>query len=325
MPNPLEYNNGDVIPVTDVDFSGMNYSAFFTVIRKLAGSRDIKLYYCLPHETLSEGLGVIQNEADYQEFLEVGNGSPGKKVDVYVDRYNEPVFDWIELEHPDEEEDLEANKNDQEDEAPFDDGIEAEHQPDAVETKVPVVDDPFLNRLCPNGEEASEAVEKKLYPFYNPNVPWDEMVPVLGMKFSNASELKELLANYAVKHGYPLWYEKTDKNRILVRCGEKRKKKFPFRLWATWLDKGKTFQIKSLEEEHNCSRTFKLGSIVTYKWVGKQFLSTLLERPKMCYRKMKAYISMKFNITITIGQCRNARKLALTDIEGSLIDHYARL
>ena len=137
-PKPLLYNNSDITTVSDVDFSGMNYSAFFTIIRKLAGSRTIKLYYCLPHEVLSEGIGVIQNEADYQEFLEVSNGSPGKKVNLYVDHYDEPIFDWIEWEHPDEvdEDDFLADDDVQEDEAPFDDGIEAEHKADEVETRL---------------------------------------------------------------------------------------------------------------------------------------------------------------------------------------------
>ncbi|KAL4590037.1 hypothetical protein LXL04_002955 [Taraxacum kok-saghyz] len=43
-------------------------------------------------------------------------------------------------------------------------------------------------------------------------------------------------------------------------------------------------------------------------------MSEILEIPKMSYRKMKAYIPMKFNITVSIGQCRNARKTIYTKI-----------
>lgn len=87
----------------------------------------------------------------------------------------------------------------------------------------------------------------------------------------------------------------------------------------------RTFQIKSLQSEHNCSRAFKLGSIVTYKWIGKQFVNEILERPKMSLRKMKAQVSKKFNINVSVGQCRNAKKFALSEIEGSLKEHYAKL
>ncbi|KAL4585548.1 hypothetical protein LXL04_010170 [Taraxacum kok-saghyz] len=321
-PKPLVYFNDKMVPLRDLDFNGMNFSAFFTVIRKIAASRSIVFYYCLPHESLSDGLGVIQNEGDYREFLEVTFASPGKKVKVYVDYNNEPLFDWIELENPDEVDDLEFHTEQDEEakETPFADGIKAEHQEDAVETKPEPVDDPFLNKLCPKREEADGEFQQE-YPFHNPNMAWDNMVPIIGMQFSNSAELKELLANYAVKHGYPLWFEKTNKNRILVNCGQNREKI----LWASWLIQGENFQIKSLIEEHNCSRSFKLGSIVTYKWIGKHFVSEMLERPKMSYRKMKAFISKKFNITVSIGQCRNARKFALSEIEGNLIEHYGRL
>ncbi|KAL4554042.1 hypothetical protein LXL04_039842 [Taraxacum kok-saghyz] len=204
---------------------------------------------CYTHESLSDGFGVIQNEGDYREFIEVTFAIPGKKVKVYIDYNDEPLFDWIELENPDEVDDLEfpTEQDEEAEETPFADGIKAEHQEDAVETKPEPVDDPFLNKLCPKREEADGEFQQE-YPFHNPNMAWDNMVPVIGMQFSNPAELKELLANYAVKHG-----------------------------------------------------------------------------PKISYGKMKAFVSKEFNITVSIGQCRNARKFALSEIEGNLIEHYGRL
>ena len=87
----------------------------------------------------------------------------------------------------------------------------------------------------------------------------------------------------------------------------------------------KTFQIKSLINDHNCSRAFKLGSVVTYKWIGKQLVNDILEKPKLSVRKMKAMVSKKYNINVSFGQCRNAKKYALTLIEGNLVEHYAKL
>ncbi|CAI9278984.1 unnamed protein product [Lactuca saligna] len=83
--------------------------------------------------------------------------------------------------------------------------------------------------------------------------------------------------------------------------------------------------IKSLREDHNCSRAFKLWSVVTYKWIGKQFVTDILEFPKMSLRKMKAIVSRLFNINVSVGQCRNARRFSLCEIEGDLKDHYFKL
>nr|KAJ0196948.1 hypothetical protein LSAT_V11C700363610 [Lactuca sativa] len=73
-----------------------------------------------------------------------------------------------------------------------------------------------------------------------------------------------------------------------------------------------TFQIKSLIIEHKCSRAFKLGSIVIYKWIGKQFVNDVLESPKLSLRKMKSLVSKRYNINVSVRQCRNTKKLALS-------------
>nr|KAJ0208391.1 hypothetical protein LSAT_V11C500284220 [Lactuca sativa] len=81
----------------------MVFSDFITFLEKLTKKTNCKnVYYCLPHERLSEGLGVIQNERDYKEFLNVGNGSQQKRINVSIDQYNEPIFDWINEENHDE-------------------------------------------------------------------------------------------------------------------------------------------------------------------------------------------------------------------------------
>nr|KAJ0220123.1 hypothetical protein LSAT_V11C200099760 [Lactuca sativa] len=145
------------------------------------------------------------------------------------------------------------------------------------------------------------------------------------MRFSSPAELKSSLSNYAVAHGYDLYYEKNDKDKLLVKCCKGKRPQCPFRLWASWMKDEQTFQIKSLREDHSCSRAFKLGSIVTYKWIGKQFVTDIMESPKMSLRKMKAMASKLFNINVSVGQCRNAKRFALCETEGDLKDHYYKL
>ncbi|XP_052623735.1 uncharacterized protein LOC128129082 [Lactuca sativa] len=154
------------------------------------------------------------------------------------------------------------------------------------------------------------------------------MVPVLGMKFANPLELKLCLTNYAVKNGYDLWFEKNDHQKLLAKCCKykknKKSKSCPFRLWATWMKNERSFQIKSLIDRHNCARVFKFGSIVSYKWIGTHFMNDILQKPKMSIRKLKAKVSKRFNLIASVGQCRNARKYAFQQIEGTLIEHYAK-
>nr|KAJ0198936.1 hypothetical protein LSAT_V11C600300100 [Lactuca sativa] len=149
------------------------------------------------------------------------------------------------------------------------------------------------NELETDEVETNNGDDKPVYPIHNENHKWDKMVPILGMRFSNPVELKILFTNYAVKNGYNFYYEKNDSQRLL---------------------------IKSLVDDHNCSRVFKLGSIVTYKWTGKHFKNPLLKNPKMSIRKMKAKVSTKFNLIVSVTPI-----YALDEIEGSLIEHYGKV
>ncbi|CAI9263033.1 unnamed protein product [Lactuca saligna] len=325
-PNPLVYFDPNRASVRDVDFSGFGYEQFMEFLHKLTNSRSKDIYFCLPQESLGLGIHTLVNNGDYKEFLDLAYAND-KRMNVYVDHHNEPIFDWIEAEESESEnEDL-----DEDEDSVIQDSYSVDHEEDDATYPFPAnktARDRFLNILCEpiESEDQDDEYVPPQYPVYDERQPWDQMKPIIGMRFSNPTELKHMLSNYAVANGYDLWFEKNDSDRLLVKCCKKNKSpSCPFRLWASWMGKEKTFQIKSLVNEHNCCRVFKFGSIVTYRWIGKHFMSQIIENPKMSARKMKAKVSTTFNINVSVGQCRNAKKFALQEIEGSLIEHYGRL
>ena len=322
IPEPLVYFDPKRVSITDLDLQSMSFASFVSHLENVIDMRCKYLYFCLPSEArLSHGLQALQNECDFSEFVEAATGS---KVNVYVDHDDEPIFEWIALELP--EEDEAEDQDDEEDEEVIPDGEKDHEEDEEVISVRRTVNDHFLNKLCPienDFEEGDEALPN--YPRHDETQAWNKMEPELGMHFSSPSELKACLSNYAVANGYDLWYDRNDKHRLLVKCCKGKTPQCPFRLWASWMKEERTFQIKSLKKEHSCSRAFKLGSIVTYKWIGKQFVNEILERPRMSLRKMKAQVSKKFNINVSVGQCRNAKKFALTEIEGNLREHYGKI
>ncbi|CAI9265825.1 unnamed protein product [Lactuca saligna] len=142
------------------------------------------------------------------------------------------------------------------------------------------------------------------------------------MRFKDPSQLKSMLCNYAVANGYQLCFEKNDRKRLLVKCC---KGKCSFRLWASWMSDEASFQIKSLKPVHKCVRNYKLGSMVTYASIGSHCTREFLLRQKMSVRKLRPYVSQKFGIHVSVGQCRRAKKYALQLIDGTLVEHYAKL
>ncbi|GJS71633.1 hypothetical protein Tco_0704474 [Tanacetum coccineum] len=69
-----------------------------------------------------------------------------------------------------------------------------------------------------------------------------------------------------------------------------------FRLYASWMSTEHSFQIKSLKPEHNCSRNYNLGSLVTYKWIAHHYAKKLIADPFIPYLQMKNEIREKFLI-----------------------------
>jgi len=242
-------------------------------------------------------------------------------------------------------EDLDLNSNREDDHF----SQEMHVDPDLEEiTSLPqrVITDPFLTKLCrksdvcpgthdanvPNdngeieGNDEDEMDENdphpEIHPSYNEDVHWKKQKPILGMRFESPSKMKNMLCNYAVANGYQLCYVKNDSKRLLVNCcsGE-----CPFRLWGTWMSDEHSFQIKSLKGEHNCARNFKLGSIVNYRWVGAHFTSEVVQNQKLTVRMLKEEVKRRFGIEVSMGQCRRAKQHAISIVQGSIVEHYAKL
>nr|KAJ0222335.1 hypothetical protein LSAT_V11C200051040 [Lactuca sativa] len=290
------------------------YKEFRLWLRDLTKGSCNDVYYYSSKETLAEGIIRIDSDADYWEFVEAAY-TPEAELDVYIDHQKQLILDWADNEvlsdgnmydlDGNEEEDDKEEEDDNDEDDNLDDIMAYEHEVDEeVHTFNKTIGDDFLNKLLGIGnlsddDEPNDGIDDKL-----------------------------CVTNYAVKNGYDLWYGKSDHNRLLVKCckGKKNKKNkgCPFRLRATWMTNERSFQIKSLIDNHNCSRVFKFGSIVSYKWIGNHFMNEILQKPKMSVRKLKAKVRKRFNLIASVGQCRNARRYAFKEIEGTLKEQYAK-
>nr|KAJ0213062.1 hypothetical protein LSAT_V11C400179330 [Lactuca sativa] len=80
---------------------------------------------------------------------------------------------------------------------------------------------------------------------HDPSVHWKKMEPHLGEKFC--------LTNYAMHNGYLIKVTKFSITRLQEKCGlDNKGKRCTFKLWASWMNKEKSFQINSLTSKHIC-------------------------------------------------------------------------
>ncbi|XP_023758853.1 uncharacterized protein LOC111907317 [Lactuca sativa] len=329
VPKPLMYFNPDKTSVTEVDLRNMEFKDFKIYIRNLTKGMCHDMYYCLPNRALVDGLRELRDEDDYVRFLDAGYKN-GRRISIYIDHDHEPLMQWIKEEIAEDGVYGDSDPSSDDVDSVMSDDISVDHEVDDEVIEIPKSVDPFLSKknLIPEGgidEEVDDEVHH--FPIHDPDQKWDTMVPVLGMRFSDRYELKQMLTNYVVFKGYALWYEKNDSTRLLVRCCKNKEGKAacPFRLWATPMSSEYSFQIKSLIDEHNCCRQVNLGSIVTYRWIGKMLTNDILEKPRISYRNMVALVKKNFGLHVSVGQCRNAKSFALDEISGSLVGHYEKL
>jgi len=69
---------------------------------------------------------------------------------------------------------------------------------------------------------------------------------------------------------------------VLTRCGKRKEiNECPFRLYAAWMFKERSFQIKSMTDTHCCARKFKFGSMVSPEWIGRHYMTEIANKPKV--------------------------------------------
>ncbi|CAH1428227.1 unnamed protein product [Lactuca virosa] len=136
----------DADTIVDVHYNGVFIP---TPLMYFNGVKASRCVFC-PHEVrLSEGLHAIQNDCDFNEFLEDINEK--KRLNVYVDHYHEPLFDWIQEEEADlEDEDL-VSIDDVD--SILEDGLKAKHvEDDEVISLKRNFNDQFLKQTLSNTE-----------------------------------------------------------------------------------------------------------------------------------------------------------------------------
>ncbi|GKA01300.1 multidrug resistance-associated protein 5 [Tanacetum coccineum] len=101
--------------------------------------------------------------------------------------------------------------------------------------------------------------------------------------------------------------------------------KCPWRCYARWMTDEKTFQCISLNDEHTCVRNFNFGALVNYKWIAKILGDKIRANPDIRLCDIADLVMKKYKCKVSLNQCTNAKKYALTEYENSIYEHYSML
>ena len=163
----------------------------------------------------------------------------------------------------------------------------------------------------------------------------------------DVDQLKECLTYYALANGFSLWFYRSEKKKLIAKCGSRPEKikepekgkqrkwkrypttsegegsNCPWRCYGKEMTKEKSFQVISMTDEHTCVRDFKYGKLVNYKWIGKHFGTKIRLNPEIKLHEIADLVMKKYKCIVSPTQCRHAKRWALSEGETTIEDHYA--
>ncbi|GKD53702.1 calcium/proton exchanger, partial [Tanacetum coccineum] len=220
--SPFSYINGDETQLTDFNFEGMSYDNLRELVRKLVHAPVNSLYYYKVGKTLKQGLCSLKNDADVQGFLKVGYESKWV-VDLYVELYGYDAMDFKISDAKDYESPNSSDaycSSDDEEVIDYVDFLSCGRAECFINEPIPVTEDLHMEDPDSSSLEPRHQIQRGIaYPRHDPLQPWNEMQPILGMRYDHPEQLKLALANYRVAGRYQLWFQKNDWRQLLVFCG----------------------------------------------------------------------------------------------------------
>ncbi|GJZ96898.1 pentatricopeptide repeat-containing protein [Tanacetum coccineum] len=96
----------------------------------------------------------------------------------------------------------------------------------------------------------------------------------------------------------------------------------PWRCYGKQMTTENSFQFFSLNDKHTCTRDFKFGTLVNYKWIGNHFGNKIRMNPNIKLHEIADMVMKKYKCIVSPSQCRRAKRWALNEGENIMLDHY---
>jgi hypothetical protein len=127
--------------------------------------------------------------------------------------------------------------------------------------------DELISPLATNDEEK---VPKGLKPKSVEFDVIDMSNPVLenGMKFADVYQFREAVREYNLKIGKDLSFVKNDKDKVIIVCKDEH---CNYRVYGSQVKDEMTFQIKTYNPNHTCTRAYK-NSAINSRWISKRYI-----------------------------------------------------
>ncbi|XP_051144006.1 uncharacterized protein LOC127260335 [Andrographis paniculata] len=142
----------------------------------------------------------------------------------------------------------------------------------------------------------------------------------VGMKFVNRLKYRQALRDWAVRKGWNINLIKNEKKKVTAVC----KKGCDWRIHASSIMGGDTFQIKTLKGTHQCSHQ-STNAQANYKYLGRRIKDMVVDNPDKSIPALKKIIRREVRVEVTMYKVYPVKRHALELIKGSTSEQYERL
>ncbi|KAL0292604.1 UNVERIFIED_CONTAM: hypothetical protein Sradi_6982800 [Sesamum radiatum] len=158
--------------------------------------------------------------------------------------------------------------------------------------------------------EGSEGSDTEKHPVYKESSSMKNLNLVVGMKFENAAQFRVVLRDWCIRNGVDLEFIKNEAARVTAKC---KVQGCEWRIHASPMLGGPTFQIKTIKGEHTCARTYD-NRLANASYIAKRIEKAIRDHPTIPVQQLK-----KNSLKMQCGfrSCNPGSKLLLRKVENS--------
>ncbi|KAK8510032.1 hypothetical protein V6N11_029034 [Hibiscus sabdariffa] len=161
---------------------------------------------------------------------------------------------------------------------------------------------------------------KRKHPEFDAGIDMKNPGFVVGMIFKDFDEFKNVCRQYSLVNQLGINFKHNDKDRVDVRC----KEGCPFRIWASKMPDKMTVQIKSIVDEHSCSKIFE-NKFASVELLAYKFLDVFRDDPNMKVNTFLAKVRKELKLEIKWMKGYRTKVKALEILRGKDEDQYSKL
>uniref|UniRef100_A0A2N9J415 Transposase MuDR plant domain-containing protein n=1 Tax=Fagus sylvatica TaxID=28930 RepID=A0A2N9J415_FAGSY len=126
--------------------------------------------------------------------------------------------------------------------------------------------------------------------------------------------MTKAMREYNLKIEKDLSFVKNDKDKVILMC---KNKHCNYRVYGSQVRDEMTFQIKTYNLNHTCTRAYK-NSAINSRWIAERYMETFrhdIQKPTIA---LQQEIKGKWNVDVSRIQVYRARKRAAENIQGNV-------